>query len=171
VPTQTVAVRPVRPEELDAVADLTARVYREAGIGSAQYEPALRDVASRARTATVLVAESGGRLVGAVTVATRLGPWAEQAVRGEAVIRMLVVDPAARGRGVGEALVLGCLDAARADGCSLVRLSSQDESAAAQRLYGRLGFTRVPALDWEPVDGVLLRAFAADLEPPAPPLP
>jgi GNAT superfamily N-acetyltransferase len=119
VPT---TVRRAAPSDHAAVADLTASVYRGEGLSSADYEPALRDVGSRAASATVLVGEVDGRLVGAVTVATRGGEWAEQSVAGEAVIRMLVVRADARGSGAGEALVRACLDlagrtAARWSGC------------------------------------------------------
>ena len=167
IPTHT--VRPVEPHEHAAVADLTAGVYRGEGYSSAGYEPALRDVASRVATTTVLVAvepaEGGDRIVGAVTVATRLCPWAEQAVPGEAVIRMLVVAADARSGGTGEALVQGALDVARSDGCTLVRLSSQDDMRAAHRLYQRTGFIRTPSFDWSPVPGLELRAFGLPLVP------
>ena len=150
------------------MAALTASVYRGEGHSSADYEPALRDVASRAASATVLVATDDARgpdVLAAVTVATRGGPWAEQAVPGEAVIRMLAVAPQARGRGIGEALVRACLDAAREDGCTVVRLSSQEEMTAAHRLYERLGFVRTPSLDWSPVPGLQLRTYALVLAP------
>ena len=163
VPSLTVAE--IRPDQVEAVAELTAGVYRGEGFSSADYEPQLRDVASRAKTATVLVAELDGELVGAVTVATRGGEWAEQSVPGEAVIRMLAVAPAARGSGAGEALVRACLEAARADGCTLVRLSSQEDMNAAHRLYERLGFVRTPSFDWYPVPGLFLRTYALPLAP------
>ena len=156
-------VRRSRPDDHAAVAELTAAVYRGEGFSSADYEPALRDVTSRAASATVLVAEVAGRLVGAVTVATRGGEWAEQAVPGEAVIRMLVVAADARGSGAGEALVRACLDVARDDGCTLVRLSSQEDMTAAHRLYERLGFVRTPSFDWSPVPGLVLRTYALPL--------
>ena len=156
-------VRRAQPDDHAAVADLTAGVYRGEGFSSAAYEPALRDVASRAASATVLLAEVDGRLAGAVTVATRGGEWAEQSVPGEAVVRMLVVSPDARGSGVGEALVRASLDAARADGCTMVRLSSQEDMLAAHRLYERLGFVRTPSHDWSPVPGLFLRTYALPL--------
>jgi ribosomal protein S18 acetylase RimI-like enzyme len=158
-------VRRSRLDDHAAVAELTAAVYRGEGFSSADYEPALRDVTSRAASATVLVAEVDGRLVGAVTVATRGGEWAEQAVPGEAVIRMLVVAADARGSGAGEALVRACLDVAREDGCTLVRLSSQEDMTAAHRLYERLGFRRTPTFDWSPVPGLFLRTYALPLVP------
>ncbi|MCW2606253.1 MAG: putative acetyltransferase [Frankiales bacterium] len=163
-------MREVLPDEQSAVADLTAAVYRGEGYSSADYEPALRDVASRVRTATVLVAVSddepdGEALLGAVTVATGGGEWAEHATRGEAVVRMLVVAAAGRGRGTGETLVRACLDRARQAGCHLVRLSSQLDMHAAHRLYERLGFTRTPSLDWQPVPGLQLITYALPLAP------
>ena len=158
-------VRRARPDDHAAVAELTAQVYRGEGFSSADYEPALRDVGSRAATATLLVAEVDGRLVGAVTVATRGGEWAEQSVPGEAVVRMLVVAADARGSGAGEALVRACLDVAREDGCTLVRLSSQEDMTAAHRLYERLDFVRTPSFDWYPVPGLFLRTYALPLVP------
>ncbi len=158
-------VRIARPDDHVAVAELTVRVYLGEGYGDEQYEPELRAVDSRAETATVLVAQDAGRLIGAVTVATRAGRWAEQSVPGEAVIRMLVVAPDARGSGAGAALVRACLDAARADGCTLVRLSSQESMTAAHRLYERAGFVRTPSFDWSPVPGLHLRTYALPLAP------
>ena len=157
--------RPVRPEEHESVADLTARVYLGGGFSSPSYEPELRDVAGRASEATVLVEERDGGVVGAVTVATAGGPWAEQSVPGEAVVRMLAVDPAERGAGIGESLVRACVDRARQAGCSAVRLSSQDDMTAAHRLYERLGFVRTPSHDWSPIPGLRLRAYALLLAP------
>ena len=159
----TPQIRAVRREEYDAVGDLTADIYRSEGYGSPEYEPALRDVASRDASAYVIVAVLDARVVGAVTVSTHGGPWAERAQPGEAEIRMLVVDPAARGIGTGEALVRGCVDRARADGCTAVRLSTEPQMAAAHRLYERLGFVRDPQHDWSPVPGVTLLGYRLDL--------
>jgi len=158
-------VREIHADEHDEVAGLTASVYRGEGYSSADYEPALRDVSSRARSATVLVALADDRLVGAVTVATRGGQWAEQAVPGEAVVRMLVVSADARGSGAGEALVRACLARAEADGATMVRLSSQESMTSAHRLYERVGFIRTPGLDWSPVPGLALRTYALPLAP------
>jgi hypothetical protein len=78
---------------------------------------------------------------------------------------MLAVDPDARGAGAGEALVRACLEAASADGCSLVRLSSLESMRAAHRLYERLGFARTPSYDWSPGPGLHLRTYALALAP------
>lgn len=164
-PVPSLTIAEIRPDQHEQVAALTADVYAGEGLTTPEYVPALRDVASRVASAAVLVAERDGRVVGAVAAATRGGEWAEQAVPGEAVIRMLVVDAVARGGGIGEALVRACLDRARADGCTLVRLSSQREMTAAHRVYERLGFVRTPSFDWSPVPGLLLLTYALPLAP------
>ena len=170
--TTPIEVRRARPDEYDAVAELTATIYLREGWGDVGYEPVLRDVAHRAEQAQVLVAVLpppdgarivGPRIVGTVTVATRGGRYAEQAGPDEAVVRMLVTDPAVRGRGIGDALMRACLDAARQDGCRRVRLSTQPGMAAAHRLYKRLGFVRTPADDWRPAPDLLLITYALDL--------
>lgn len=159
----TATIRPIAASEYADVAELTAGTYRREGYGSPQYEPALRDVASRDATADVFVADLDGRVVGAVTVATQGGPWSEQAGPGEAEIRMLVVAPAARGSGTGEALVRACIDRAHAAHCNVVRLSTEPTMSTAHRLYERLGFVRTPERDWEPVPGIRLLTYALEL--------
>jgi ribosomal protein S18 acetylase RimI-like enzyme len=158
-----VSIRDVHPVEYAEVAELTAATYRREGYGSPEYEIALRDVAGRDATARVLVALVADELVGAVTVATRGGPWSERAAPGEAEIRMLVVAASARGAGVGEALVRTCIELAREAGCSAVRLSTEPTMKAAHRLYERLGFRRTREGDWSPVEGVTLLTYVLDL--------
>ena len=113
----------------------------------------------------MLVAVLDERIVGAVTVATRGGPWSERAQTGEAEIRMLVVDPEVRGAGTGDALVRACIDRARADGCSGMRLSTETTMTTAHRLYERLGFVRAPDHDWKPVPDVTLLGYELELSP------
>lgn len=161
----TPQVATARPEQYAEVGELTARVYATEGWGEGDYLDALRDVAGRAAQSHVLVALLAGRIVGAVAVATRGGEFAEQAGSGEAVVRMLVVDPAARGLGIGDTLMRACLDLARRDGCSAVRLSTQPGMVAAHRIYERLGFVRIPGQDWRPVPELLLWAYVLVVVP------
>ncbi|MBK5305190.1 MAG: GNAT family N-acetyltransferase [Frankiaceae bacterium] len=160
----TPQIRAVRPEDYAAVAELTARVYLDEGYGSPEYEPRLRDVAGRDAAAHVLVAVLDGRVVGAVTLAPYGSDWAEAAEPAEAVIRMLAVHPDVRGAGTGEALVRACVDVARADRCTRIRLSTEPTMTVAHRLYERIGFVRTPSDDWEPVPGVTLLGYRLDLQ-------
>jgi ribosomal protein S18 acetylase RimI-like enzyme len=57
-------------------------------------------------------------------------------------IEDVVVDDAARGTGVGQALTEAMLDRARELGCATVDLTSRPSREAANRLYLRAGFTQ-----------------------------
>jgi len=98
-----------------------------------------------------------------VTFANGGTAYAETAGEGEAAFRMLVVDRAARGSGVGGALVGACIDRARAAGARTLRLSTQPNMRAAHRLYRRFGFVRTPERDWSPGHGENLITFELDL--------
>jgi ribosomal protein S18 acetylase RimI-like enzyme len=58
-------------------------------------------------------------------------------------IHAVVVDAAARGRGIGEALTRDAVQRAFAAGASRVSLNSRPEREAANRLYRRIGFQLV----------------------------
>jgi len=164
-----VAVRPIERADWAAVADLTVAAYVADGlIGQDHpYAGELRHVEDRTANALVLVATDagGGPVLGAVTFCRAGSPYAEIARTGEAEFRMLAVDPAHRGRGAGLALVRACLALAREAGDSAMVLSTLDVTASAQRIYARLGFTRIPDRDWEPIPGTWLRAYRVELQP------
>jgi GNAT superfamily N-acetyltransferase len=158
-----IEVRPALPSEYAALGDLTAAAYLTEGLAGEGYAATLRDVAGRAASSTVLVALLEARLVGGITAVTQGGPYAEGTDPGTAVIRMLVTDPAARGNGVGQALVEAAIDLAREHGCLAVRLSTQPMMNAAHRLYERLGFVRTPEADWYPEPDLLLLTYLLPL--------
>jgi ribosomal protein S18 acetylase RimI-like enzyme len=97
----------------------------------------------------VLTAMESGELMGVVVLPHPGSPMVLMAREGEAEIRMLAVDPRARGRGVGEMLVAECLRLAAGPPWSAdaVALWTQPQMAAARRLYERTGFVRVPERD------------------------
>jgi ribosomal protein S18 acetylase RimI-like enzyme len=160
-------IRRPLPAELAPLGDLVVAAYDAIGAleGDDEYAPELRDVARRDREAVVLAAveDASGALLGCVTYASDpANPWAEHLREGEATIRMLAVDPAAQGSGVGTALVAACLDRARAEGRTGVFLHSLPVMTGAQRIYERFGFRRVPERDWVFPD-FLLMGFQLDL--------
>jgi ribosomal protein S18 acetylase RimI-like enzyme len=85
---------------------------------------------------TLLVArDETGTIIGSMTLAmfripTGLRAWIED----------VVVDEAARGRGVGRLLNEHALEIARSAGAATVDLTSRPSREAANRLYQRLGF-------------------------------
>ncbi len=77
------------------------------------------------------VAQDGGAL---------LGCGALHVKRGYGELKSVFVTDAARGRGVGAALIDRLESAARAEALPLIRLETGDLLHAAQRLYARHGF-------------------------------
>lgn len=165
-----VTVRGAEPAEYDAIGALCVAAYRADGQApeGTGYAERLADVAGRARDAEVLVAVDGsGVPLGSVTFALPGSRMAELSRPGEAEFRMLAVEPSARGRGVGRALVLACLDRAARAGCGAVVISVPSVAAPALHLYDSLGFRRVPELDWYPVPQVSLLGMRREVPPPA----
>jgi GNAT superfamily N-acetyltransferase len=165
-PSAAFVVRPATDAELDAAGDAAFAAYDADQLGLARYRAGLRDARDRAADAEIGVAvDVQGRVLGSVTFATPGSRWAELSRPGEAEFRMLGVHPAARGRGVGAALVEWCLVRAVELGLHRVVICSATSMSAAHRLYARRGFVRRPDLDWSPVPGVDLLGFSLDLQP------
>lgn len=162
-----VKIREATPADFEAVARLTVAAYRAlpTWVGD-DYAGELADVAGRvASGATVLVAEDGdGQLLGAVTLVLPPSPFFEwtPGVDGDCGFRMLAVDPAAQGRGIGPALVDDCLRRSRAAGRRRMLIGSTPWMTTAHRIYQRVGFVRRPDLDqqWGDITGW---AFVLDL--------
>jgi ribosomal protein S18 acetylase RimI-like enzyme len=162
-----VLIRPARADELPQVGELTVQAYVADGLLPPDhwYLDELRDAASRATDAELVVAADGEQLLGTVTFCLPGTPWAEIARPGEAEFRMLAVSPDARSRGAGRLLAQWCVDRAREQGTRAIALSTQPEMATAHRLYESMGFTRAPDRDWRPHPEVLLLAYVLDLTP------
>lgn len=141
-----VEVGPAREEEFTALATLLVAAYRSVDPPvREEYVPVLGDIAGRAADShrLVLCARLHGRAVGCATVVTGGGELPEDAVQ----LRMLGVDPSARGHGAGRALVLATIAVARRLGRHRVMLDTQAHMLAAQSIYRSLGFVRHPERD------------------------
>ena len=149
-PTSPVRVREMRPEEATRVGQLTLAGYDAYGRIDGPYRQDLADPLRRRDGCTaLLVAELDGEVVGTVTfVLPGDEQWEGRAEpEGDAGFRILAVDPAAEGRGVGRALVGACLAAGRAHGRRRIVIVTMAWMDRAQRLYAQLGFRRRPDLD------------------------
>ena len=153
-----------RPDDFARIAQLTVDVYVGGGLATPAYAPELADVAGRAERAELLVVrDPGGRVVGSVALVLT-GDFGNVITSDEeAAFRMLVVDPAAQGQGIGELLVTTCLDRARAAGKRRMVISTDPLMTTAHRLYQRLGFSRLPERDWRPEPGVDLLVYSREL--------
>src|SRR3954462_14754595 len=118
-----IAIRPWDERDREAVQSLLGLLSAEAEV--------------RSEDAPTSVAESGGRVVGMVTLCvfrTLTGP--------KAYLDHLVVAPDCRRQGVGRALVRHAIECAEAAGASRIDLTAGDAKTAGRSLYESLGFRR-----------------------------
>ena len=102
-------------------------------------EDQLREIIASPATTLILARDpaNGDRIIGSLILATfRLGSGLK------AIIEDVVVDSAARGKGVGEALSREALRIAEERGAVMVDLTSLPAREAANRLYQRIGFKK-----------------------------
>ena len=112
------------------------------------------------------VAEASGTEVPAVTLTFAGQPYSEIAIENELEFRMLAVDPAVQGGGIGQAVVREVIEHAQSPPAAIkaISITSATFLERAHALYESLGFQRVPARDWY-VSGedVLLWVFRLEL--------
>src|SRR4051812_44071170 len=80
----------------------------------------------------------GAPPAGVAQLRFRYGIWR---AGGDCLLEDLYVDEAARGAGLGRALMEATLARARARGCRRVELDVNEANEPAQRLYGSFGFS------------------------------
>ncbi|MFD8598776.1 GNAT family N-acetyltransferase [Kitasatospora sp. NPDC059646] len=161
-------LRPLVRRALDRDLAGAGEVSVEAFVGDGHTRPdsgyvdLLRDTARRNREAELLVAVGGadGPVLGCVTFAVGGTPWADVALPHEGEIRMLAVGAAARGRGVGRALVSAAIARSRELGLAGMAFSTRPTMTAAHRIYDALGFLRTPGRDWTAAPGVDLMVYS-----------
>ncbi len=146
-PRQVIEIRSAVGADLPTVHRLVSTAY-------AEFQPWLTSANWARMTANIAkviepgapgllrVAQLGDQLAGTVTYLPP-GPKDYRRVPPEwAVIRVLGVDPALRGRGVARALTEDCLALARADHAPAVGLHTAEMMVAARALYEGAGFVR-----------------------------
>ncbi len=109
----------------------------------------------------VIIAELQASFAGAVAYFGPDRPKAAFFDQSWPIIRMLVVDPAFRGKGIGRALTNECIARARRDRASLIALHTSPVMSVALPMYVRMGF--VKAHDAPPIHGVAYAVYTKAL--------
>ncbi|MDT7619218.1 MAG: hypothetical protein QOF99_119 [Pseudonocardiales bacterium] len=158
---RAVVLRPPEPGDLGWIVARHGALYVRQYGGDPRFEAMVArivaDYAERPDPAreAVWIAEVDGRPAGSIACMTATPNDTENDTQngtqnGTAKLRLLLVEPSARGLGVGERLVAECLRFAERVGYRRITLWTTSELAAARRIYQRAGFT----LDAEaPFDG------------------
>lgn len=168
-------VRPAGFHEHAAIGDLLLRANREhRTLVSAEvfdsYMDNLSMLARRGADRDFLVAESEGRLLGAVAFYREASTIGFNLPQEWAALRALAVDPAARGRGIGRQLTEACALRAWRIGRAAICLHNAAIQSTARKLYLSMGFARCPQYDIDTVDlfdaageRIAVEAFCLDL--------
>jgi DNA-binding MarR family transcriptional regulator/GNAT superfamily N-acetyltransferase len=141
-------LRPPRPGDLGWVVERHGALYaREYGFDARFEALVARIVADFAdthddRRQAFWIAELDGERVG--SIACTRGPDADTAK-----LRLLLLEPSARGHGVGKRLVTECVEFARAHGYRAMELSTVSVLDTARSLYRAAGFELVAAEDFD----------------------
>ena len=127
-----VEVDEVTPELVQAFVRLTPLLSKS---NPAPGEDRLREIVESPATVLLMAVDDAGTYVGTLTLAlfripTALRAWIED----------VIVDDAARGQGIGEALTREAIRVAGDRGAKTVDLTSRPSREAANRLYQRVGF-------------------------------
>jgi ribosomal protein S18 acetylase RimI-like enzyme len=143
--TKTITIRPARKADVAAIIAMLAddhlgraRERIEDPLPTPYYDAFER--LSRDPNITLMVAEEGTRVIGCLQLCILPGLSSQGASRG--LIEDVRVASDRRSRGIGEQLVQWALGEARAKGCKLVELLTNNSRVDAQRFYERLGFAR-----------------------------
>ena len=147
---------------VDAIGVAAFQQYRDAYDDWPLFRQKISSMSSWVPPGTLLIAVSGEALQGAVIYLAPGQPKPDFFQAEWAVMRMLVVSPAARGQGVGRALAEHCVALGRRDGAKTFALHTSELMTVALPMYLRMGFEwKSPAPE---VHGISYAVYTQALE-------
>lgn len=164
-------IRDARDSDRAIICEVTISAYQEyASRMPANWEEYRQNILAtlaEVKPAEQIVAEQDGAVVGTVLLypaGTVMTPRAEVSVTfAWPEVRLLAVAPAARGQGIGAALMRECLHRARQSGAKALTLHTTDMMQVAMSMYERMGFVHAPDLDFRPVPDITIKGYRYDL--------
>ncbi|PCI24321.1 MAG: GNAT family N-acetyltransferase [SAR324 cluster bacterium] len=138
--------------QLNALALEAFSQYRNRYNDWGSIQAVVGNMSSLANSSEIIVAEVSGIVVGGVAFVPPGGDAKGHFDISWASIRMLVVSPNQRGKGIGKQLTLECIKRARDKNVKFIGLHTSPMMEVALSMYSRMGFTKIK--DLEPIFGV-----------------
>jgi predicted N-acetyltransferase YhbS len=165
-------IRDARASDRDAIEAVTLSAFQEYAASKSNrwedYRQNILAALAAVQPDTQIVAELDNEIIGSVLLYPKgtviAIPRSASITLIWPEVRLLAVAPAARGQGVGAALMQECVQRARHSGARALALHATDIKNAAMRLYERMGFQRAPELDFEPAPGVTIKGYLLSVE-------
>jgi GNAT superfamily N-acetyltransferase len=166
-------LRDARENDRDAIQDVTLSAYQQYAIVMPpphweNYRQNILATLADVRPAEQIVAEQDGAVVGAVLLypagTVFSGPDGASVTLAWPEVRLLAVAPAARGQGIGKALMQECVRRAHQSKSAAITLHTNDMMEVAMRMYERMGFVRAPEFDFHPAPGATIKGYRFNLD-------
>ncbi len=134
-----IILRPHKPGDMGWIIKAHAEIYAAEYGWNIEFEQLVAEIAAqflknfKPEREICWIAELAGEQIGSAMIV--------EEDKDTAKLRLVILDPAARGLGVGQRLVEQCIDFARTAGYSRITLWTNSNLHAAIRIYEKLGFT------------------------------
>src|SRR6185503_17408731 len=170
---ESYSVRNARPDEFEEIGKLMVKVYSQLeGFPKQSEQPSyykmllnIGEFAHKPDTELLVAVSPEGNIAGGVVYFSDMKYYGSggtaTAEKNAAGFRLLAVDPAARGLGIGKVLTQECIRKAREANLSQIIIHSTKAMKVAWKMYEAIGFKRSEDLDFMqeklPVFGFRLR--------------
>jgi len=163
---ENLQIRDANINDRDAIQSVTLAAYEQyapvmGGMWEFYRENIVKTLAD-VTPAEQIVAETSAGVVGTALLFPA-GSQFGDSVLAFPEIRLVAVDPAARGQGIGQALMQECIRRARQSGVTAITLHTTDMMSVAQGMYVRMGFVHAPELDFFPAPDYLVKGYRFEL--------
>lgn len=149
-------LRPHRPGDMGWLVSRHGALYAREYQWDMRFEAMVARIAADfidrfdARREACWIAERDGINIGCVCLVQARDETTQAPIEGVAQLRLLLVEPSARGLGLGERLAAECQRFAREVGYGRIRLWTNSQLAAAKHIYSKAGYQCVAS---EPFQG------------------
>jgi ribosomal protein S18 acetylase RimI-like enzyme len=157
---QDLNIRNAIPQEFDAIGKLMVNVYSKLdGFPSQSEQPVYYEMllnvgslTSKDKVELIAAISKDDKVLGAVVYFSDLKNYGSggiiSQIENASGFRLLAVDPAARGQGIGKLLINECIQRAKNLNQKQVYIHSTESMKVAWGMYERLGFSRFTPIDF-----------------------